>query len=478
MTLNHETGASEWQPVLDIYRADVVDEPMLSMESASHSSLSTAAHRWPIIKASKRVAGSRRRWTTSEAGFAQGDRVPLAAACGNLPDAPKYSDDFVKLVAAYTSDGTLLSYESGTRYARIVKFDDEEIADIRAIVRRVFGRQVSEFNHPTRTCDGVAFAFHADETAMLTSVAPGDEKVVDREFVETLTLAQLHLFIDSMIRIGDGVTDTSGSRTLYQVSSDRLDAFELAAILAGYKVTRGRRNQQTGYGNEPLFWLRISEQSVFTPWACESVWTEYTGVVWCPTTVNGTWFARRNGQAFFTGNSAFAVDDNEVKFGVVPVVSTICHALSVGLVQPILRDAGVADADLYQVWYDETSLQVRPDRSKDAQGLYDKGVLSKEVLRRENGFSEDDKPTEIEVKDKLLRELLTSRPDWADKILTEMGIIIKGVNDPATLAPAAPPPVEPAGDAPPPAAPPLDDGTGVAPEAPDGPPVPDDGTPA
>ena len=262
------------------------------------------------------------------------------------------------------------------------------------------------------------------------------------------------------------------------MSSDRLDAFELAAILAGYKVTRGRRNQQTGYGNEPLFWLRISEQSVFTPWACESVWTEYTGVVWCPTTVNGTWFARRNGQAFFTGNSAFAVDDNEVKFGVVPVVSTICHALSVGLVQPILRDAGVADADLYQVWYDETSLQVRPDRSKDAQGLYDKGVLSKEVLRRENGFSEDDKPTEIEVKDKLLRELLTSRPDWADKILTEMGIIIKGVNDPATLAPAAPPPVEPAGDAPPPAAPPLDDGTGVAPEAPDGPPVPDDGTPA
>ena len=184
------------------------------------------------------------------------------------------------------------------------------------------------------------------------------------------------------------------------------------------------------------------------------------------------------GQASSNHWSAFAVDDNEVKFGVVPVVSTICHALSVGLVQPILRDAGVADADLYQVWYDETSLQVRPDRSKDAQGLYDKGVLSKEVLRRENGFSEDDKPTEIEVKDKLLRELLTSRPDWADKILTEMGIIIKGVNDPATLTPAAPPPVEPAGDAPPPAAPPLDDGTGVAPEAPDGPPVPDDGTPA
>ena len=172
--------------------------------------------------------------------------------------------------------------------------------------------------------------------------------------------------------------------------------------------------------------------------------------------------------------SSWLVDDNETKFGVVPTVSTICHALTVGLVQPLLTAADVADAHLYQVWYDETTLQVRPDRSKDAQALFDKGVVSRDVLRRENGFSEDDKPDELEVKDKLLRELLTSRPDWADKILTEMGIIIAGVNDPATLAQATPAPAENAGDAPPPAAPPLDDGTGVAAEAPDGPPIPDD----
>lgn len=30
---------------------------------------------------------------------------------------------------------------------------------------------------------------------------------------------------------------------------------------------------------------------------------EHTGVVWCPTTPNGTWFARRRGTTYFTGNS-------------------------------------------------------------------------------------------------------------------------------------------------------------------------------
>ena len=30
----------------------------------------------------------------------------------------------------------------------------------------------------------------------------------------------------------------------------------------------------------------------------------YDGLVWCPTTPNGTWFARREGTVYFTGNSA------------------------------------------------------------------------------------------------------------------------------------------------------------------------------
>ncbi len=139
------------------------------------------------------------------------------------------------------------------------------------------------------------------------------------------------------------------------------------------------------------------------------------------------------GQASSNHWSAWAVDDNEVKFGVVPVVSTICHALTVGLVRPLLESDGVADAHLYQVWYDETPLQVRPDRSKDAQLLYEKDAISLTVLRTENGFSDTDAPSPDELRDKRLWEMLQGPlVGYAPQVLSALGIDIPGVTDQAT----------------------------------------------
>ena len=44
------------------------------------------------------------------------------------------------------------------------------------------------------------------------------------------------------------------------------------------------------------------------------------------------------------------------------------------------------------VWYDVSHMIVRPNRSADAQVVYDKGELSGEALRRESGFDEGDAP--------------------------------------------------------------------------------------
>ncbi|MFT4246501.1 MAG: hypothetical protein QM581_00505 [Pseudomonas sp.] len=61
--------------------------------------------------------------------------------------------------------------------------------------------------------------------------------------------------------------------------------------------------------------------------------------------------------------SAFAVSADEIKFGVAPIASTICHALTVGLLRPLLEADGVEDAADYQVWFDTATLDVHPDRS-------------------------------------------------------------------------------------------------------------------
>jgi anaerobic ribonucleoside-triphosphate reductase len=52
---------------------------------------------------------------------------------------------------------------------------------------------------------------------------------------------------------------------------------------------------------------------------------DYSGIVWCPTTENGTVIARRNGKCFITGNSPFSnltldLDSSKVKFADEPCI--------------------------------------------------------------------------------------------------------------------------------------------------------------
>lgn len=177
------------------------------------------------------------------------------------------------------------------------------------------------------------------------------------------------------------------------------------------------------------------------------------------------------GQATSNHWSAWAVDENETKFGVAPVVSTVCHAFTVGLLHPLLENEGVADFQSYQVWFDLTPLQVRPDRSKDAQALFDKKVISAEVLRRENGFGDDDKPADKDVERERLWEFLQLRPDIitaesAPAILDRLGVSID-----LPVADTTPVGDGPGNDTPADAAPPSDSADGVAPEPPNSPPT-------
>ena len=435
-TLNHETGLSEWQPVQAVYRADVVDEPMLAMRSASHASVSTAGHRWPIVKSGRKVSGGRRRWTTSGAGFAAADRVPVAARSVSWPDTPKYTDDMVKLIAAYTADGTLLHYRSGTEYVRIAKFEDREINELRAVLQSVFGG-ATEHDHPTATANGTAFVIGHENSRVITDIACGKQKVVSRDFVQSLTESQAELFLHSMIRLGDGVV-SGGARIYYQSDARRLDAIEMAAIMLGYKVTCGQRNQQTGFGTEPLHWVRVSgARDTFSPRDCDQTWESYTGVVWCPTTPNGTWLCRYDGHIFYTGNSAWQVDESEVKLGINPIMTTFCHTMTAEVVRPLLAASGVENADEFSVWFDTSALKLRPDRSKDAQWAYQQGILSAEKTLIESGFDTGDMPTDEERAGRVLRENLIAllsqfgqQPGSAVEILRAIGVDL-----PATAVP-------------------------------------------
>jgi hypothetical protein len=62
-------------------------------------------------------------------------------------------------------------------------------------------------------------------------------------------------------------------------------------------------------------------------------------------------------------------------------------------------------------------LALRPDRSKDAQSVYDKGELSGRTLRDTAGFDDDDAPDADEQQRRLLIDLVKAQPALAAVLL-------------------------------------------------------------
>lgn len=427
MTLNHETGLGEWQPVIDIYRADVVDEPMRHMQGQRHDSLTTLNHRWPVLVPEYhqgRQVGLRRDWTTSEE-FAVRHTLITGAPHAHVPSTAKWTDELVELVAWYWTEGNLNSSRSGAiTIAQSHTANPHRVDRIRAVLTRAFGTEGwSERIQANTTSHGgpvTIFSINKAAAAGIIEHAPGPQKVVQAEFIEALTTAQLELFIDASCQ-GDGWHYRSGRLDIWQKNPAALEAFERALILSG----RACSTRPHGDGVAVAAHSSPRQRPAKARDGAKGVTIEsYTGVVWCPTTPNHTWLARRNGQVFYTGNSGWLVSEDEVKLGVEPVVATVCHGMTIGALHPILTSMGVADPESYVVWLDATPLQLRPDRSKDAQALYDKGALSGEAMRRENGFGVDDAPGKEEAERALLIDLLKGAPSLAPILLPKLGIEI------------------------------------------------------
>lgn len=151
--------------------------------------------------------------------------------------------------------------------------------------------------------------------------------------------------------------------------------------------------------------------------------------------------------------SAWLVSEEEGKLVVSPLGATICHALTTGVLRPILEspDDLLPEGDRpdqYQVWFDASPLELRPDKSADARALHDAMLLSDDANRRENGFDKADAPGAAELATRLLVKLLMAKPDFASAILPALGITAGVPDAPDPAAPdvgAAPaPPADPA----------------------------------
>jgi hypothetical protein len=307
LTYNLETGASEWQPVQDVHRFEVRNEKLVLMKGHTHSSLTTPTHRWPVLATE---SGTRKFKTTST--LARQDAIPCAAPTANLPTEQKYTDEFVELIVWFQTEGTMLN--------GCVSFSQDEVAHpgncarIRTALNQELGTSWSEYR---QTTSGRIWRVPPAPTNAILSACDllpatdGDRdvaKVLTFEFINSLTRSQLQLLLH-VAWLGDGFTsNTSNTRGIKQKRKEALDPYQLACALLGIRTSI--RHQQDNnmwvltFGGSRTYIRPRSAYYQSSGRTFRIVPVEYTGVVWCPSTPNGTWFARREGTTYFTGNSS------------------------------------------------------------------------------------------------------------------------------------------------------------------------------
>ncbi len=408
-TLNHQTGEAEWQPVEDIYRAPVVEEPMMSLESRFHSSLSTLNHRWPVLRprwedGQKHLV---REWTTASE-MTQEHNIITAAPTSDLPIGRTYPDDLVEIVAWFLTEGSIRTGGTGLTIAQSHTRNPDRVNRIRGCLERLYGEPTvgrlngsgypewSEKEQENRTSYGgpiTVFAFNKTAAAQVFALAPA--KIATTEFILSLTSSQLELFIDVMCQ-GDGQHYKSGRLDVWQKSTLALDAFELALILSGRAVSR-RHAHDDGFRVAALPNVtRNPIKAAADRGTATAGVVSYTGTVWCPVTSNQTWLARRNGNIYFTGNTARAITHEMWRSHGAPVAEQFCDDLSEEYLRRALREADYPDWRKVVVAYDDADVVISPDRSDDADRALDRGMLNAEGYRMMKGIDQSLAPSEEE----------------------------------------------------------------------------------
>lgn len=102
-------------------------------------------------------------------------------------------------------------------------------------------------------------------------------------------------------------------------------------------------------------------------------------------------------------SNAIVIEESLYKAHVEPLTLMIVDSLTVMFLRPVLRGLGVPEdiVSRVTVWYDPSAITAKPDKASAATTGYEQNMVSAAAWRRENGFSETDGPTQLELAQKM-----------------------------------------------------------------------------
>jgi len=132
---------------------------------------------------------------------------------------------------------------------------------------------------------------------------------------------------------------------------------------------------------------------------------------------------------------AWQIEDASIKAHTEPLLQIIVTSLTEGYLRPYLEATGMTaeEARNFAFTVDTAHMRLRPDRSKEAIELYDRGVLAAEAAIRENGFETDDAMGDEERREFFIRKAASgmTTPEVVAAALEMLGV--KLPIDPETI---------------------------------------------
>lgn len=99
-------------------------------------------------------------------------------------------------------------------------------------------------------------------------------------------------------------------------------------------------------------------------------------------------------------SNAILIEEQLYKAHIEPLILLIVDCLTSSFLRPALRAQGKFTEDEISravVWYDPSAITAKPSKAEAAVTLYGLGAISFDALRRANGFTDTDAPSELEA---------------------------------------------------------------------------------
>lgn len=293
---------SQWSDLQEVFRKEV-DIECAEFDTRNFNALVTLNHRW-LLQPYRGNKPMFFRETKDMVG--RYAKIPKCVYKGGTTINPFYANEEVELLAWIFAEGYYPKQTKGSgkkSYSIIisqsVKTNSLYCEEIRNILRNL-GSDWKEYYYKHNQCINFRFAFRFGKK--IRERFPN--KKPDTDFAMMLTREQCQLFIETFVK-ADGWVDKSGTMAISQKDKQTVDVLCMIAVLGGYSPS------VIEPGKNGCYTVRMTQFKSIETNELKLKKVQYKGVIWCPRTEYGTFYARRKGHCYWTGNTL--PTDNDVK---------------------------------------------------------------------------------------------------------------------------------------------------------------------